>query len=116
MSILAGLESFTLTSWMCQCIYVLINDYCLPTAPKKKLVIGLYLLLYPHRVHKDQTCKFRRIRSPRGPKYRRSVKAEGPKQDQIKNEQVALDRVDDPIGQATYHERSSPSIFLPLIV
>ena len=65
MLIPAGLESSTLTSWMCQYINLLIDKYGLRTTPKKKPVIGLddlYLLLYTHWVLDDSTFKDERQR------------------------------------------------------
>ena len=58
-------ESSTLTSWMCQYINLLIDEYGLCTIPKKKPVIGLddlYLLLYTHWVLDDSTFKDERQR------------------------------------------------------
>ena len=65
MLIVVDFESSTLTSWMCQYINLLIDQYGLRTIPKKKPVIGLndlYLLLYTHWVLDDSTFKDERQR------------------------------------------------------
>lgn len=65
MLILASFESFTLTSWKCQYINLLIDEYGLRTTLKKKSIIDfddLYLLLYTHWVFDDSTFKNERQR------------------------------------------------------